>query len=395
MHPVAIIAFVAFAAIAGCFVGLRLAARRLRRLTSELYPQVSWRRSTTLASSLDNLRVAAGQGDTQLHDTQANTDRLRLALDSFPFGFVVFRGPFRDLQNHSAETLLAEPLRGPVVREVVARLRGVASSTMRPAIEEIEFNTPQRLVVSITASPVDRRDTVAVVIEDVTGRNRLENVRRDFVANISHELQTPIGALALLAETIAGENEPAIIEPLALRLTEQAHRVSHIIGDLLELSRLEAGQVIERRAVTVARLFDQASERVQPLATERNVQLVVDDPGSLSVSVDERQLVTAVAHLVDNAVRYSPVGGVVRLSAIGSEQLVELVVKDTGMGIPSYALERVFERFYRVDQARHRETGGTGLGLAIVRHVAINHGGSVNVVSVEGEGSEFRVELPL
>jgi two-component system sensor histidine kinase SenX3 len=233
-----------------------------------------------------------------------------------------------------------------------------------------------------------------VVIDDITERRRLETVRRDFVANISHELKTPVGALALLAETLLAEDEPLVTQRLAKRMSTEAFRVGRTIDDLLELSRIEADETRHDEAVPLETLLTDAVERVRPGADQRGITVAVDEgQGDLVVAGDRRQVLSAVYNLLDNAVKYSDAGSTIHLRARRADGCVEIEVEDHGIGIPPGDLERVFERFYRVDRGRSRETGGTGLGLAIVRHVASNHGGEVRVESVEGEGSTFTLRL--
>jgi two-component system sensor histidine kinase SenX3 len=242
----------------------------------------------------------------------------------------------------------------------------------------------------------DRRLGVVVVIDDVTDRRRLEAVRRDFVANISHELKTPVGALALLAETLLAEDDPAIAHRLAERMLTEAFRVGRTIDDLLELSRIEADEEGRREEVPVHVFVAEAADRVQPAAEQQGISIEVEEPPKrLVVAGDRRQLVSATYNLLDNAVKYSDAGASVQVRARTDGKWVDVEVQDHGIGIPGRDIERVFERFYRVDRARSRETGGTGLGLAIVRHVASNHAGDVQVTSTEGEGSTFTLRLPV
>ena len=237
------------------------------------------------------------------------------------------------------------------------------------------------------------------VIEDVTERRRTDQVRRDFVSNISHELKTPVGALGVLAETLAGEHDPEVIERLAARMQKEAFRVARTIDDLLQLSQIEASGVPEAETVALEAVLAEAVERTRAAADLAEVRLEIEPVAPhLKVWGDRRQLVSAVANLCDNAVKYSDADGVVTLSAgpaEGQPGWLELSVADEGIGIPATDLDRVFERFYRVDRARSRDTGGTGLGLAIVRHVVQNHHGEVTVTSHEGEGSTFTLKLPV
>jgi two-component system sensor histidine kinase SenX3 len=205
-----------------------------------------------------------------------------------------------------------------------------------------------------------------------------------------------MGAVGLLAETLLAETEPQVAQRLAHRIHTEAFRISRVIDDLLDLSRIENEESPPREPVLVNLVMAEAAERVRAAAEQLNVQVVLDEPDPpVAVLGDRRQLTSAVYNLLENAVKFSyensDVGCTGRLD--GGDVLVE--VSDRGIGIPARDLERVFERFYRVDQGRSRSTGGTGLGLAIVRHVAANHHGSVQVESREGEGSTFTLRLPL
>lgn len=232
------------------------------------------------------------------------------------------------------------------------------------------------------------------VIDSIAEERRIDAIRRDFVANVSHELKTPVGAMSLLAETLVGETEPADRDRLSDMLQREAKRVEDIIDDLLELTRLEEGES-ETEKVKVSKIVAKSVDKVRTFADGMRVQLVVTgDSGEEKVNVDRRAVVRALTNLIDNAVRYSEADQQVTVAVDVLEHVVAISIKDDGVGIPRAELERVFERFYRVDRARSRETGGTGLGLAIVRHVAENHGGRVLVESKPGDGSTFTIELP-
>src|SRR5579871_2898375 len=267
----------------------------------------------------------------------------------------------------------------------------------------LELYGPPRRTLLIRAIPLreDGRLLGAVaVIEDVSERRRLEAVRRDFVANVSHELKSPVGALGILAEAMQLEDEPAVSRRLAERMQTEAFRVARIIDDLLDLSRIESEEAPQREPLPVHTVVAQAVERMRPVAEHRGITIDVSEgPRRLTVVGDRRQLVSAVHNLLDNAVKYSEDDSVVEVRIRSSAEppdttWAEISVEDHGIGIPSRDLERIFERFYRVDRARARDTGGTGLGLAIVRHVATNHRGEVTVVSHEGQGSVFTLRLP-
>jgi two-component system sensor histidine kinase SenX3 len=258
------------------------------------------------------------------------------------------------------------------------------------------FGPPARTLI-VTAAPLDdgwKTVGAVAVVQDVTDRRRVEAMRRDFVANVSHELKTPIAALGLLAGTLVGEEDVVIARRLAQRLRDEATRVAAIVDELLDLGRVEAAERPVRVPVPVALIVGQAVERVRGTADRAGVGIEVAETGpAVDVMGDRAQLVSAVAHLLDNAVKYSPRGASVGVSAAEEEGWVSLVVRDAGIGIPARDLDRVFERFFRGDAGR-RAASGTGLGLSIVRHVAGAHGGSVSAESVEGEGSTFTLRLP-
>ncbi len=242
---------------------------------------------------------------------------------------------------------------------------------------------------------VERRPTRGLaVIDSIAEERRIDAIRRDFVANVSHELKTPVGAMSLLAETLAGDQGPADRARLTDMLQKEAKRVEDIIDDLLELTRLEEAAA-EKGDVRVDEVVERAVDAVRAFADGHRVEIAtVGLPIDAVVHGERRQLVRAVANLLDNSVRYSEPDQRITLSVELVEDGVAITVQDDGVGIPRAELERVFERFYRVDRARSRETGGTGLGLAIVRHVAQNHDGKVLVESKPGEGSSFTMQLP-
>ncbi|HUP68820.1 MAG TPA: ATP-binding protein [Acidimicrobiales bacterium] len=324
--------------------------------------------------------------------------RLVRALDAIPQAAVVSDATGRVLiRNRGAERLVGARHADALVAHAVDELldqarRGIAGS------HTLDLYGPPPQVLRIDGVPLDvdgRPDGAMVLIEDISEHRRTEAVRRDFVANVSHELRTPVGGIALLAETLAAEDDPEVTRRLAGRLQAEADRMKRIIEALLDLSRLEIADGGRRQPVPVHLLVDQAVDLVRPAARYHDVTVSVSPvPPDLAVLGDDSQLTSALHNLLDNAVKYSEAATDVEIRAERSGESVHLTVADHGIGIPSDDLERIFERFYRVDRARSRATGGTGLGLAIVRHVASNHGGDVVVASREGEGSTFTVRLP-
>jgi two-component system sensor histidine kinase SenX3 len=241
---------------------------------------------------------------------------------------------------------------------------------------------------------------VVLLLQDLTEAHRVEAVRRDFVASVSHELKTPVGGLLLLAEAICeAADDPVATRRFAERMTHEAGRLSQLVRDLLDLSRLQGGEPLPPpSAVPVALLVRNAVDRVRVTADGVGVDLAVGDCEALRVWGDERSLETALVNLLDNAINYSARGSRVAVGARSvagdGADTIEISVADQGIGIGVEDLDRVFERFYRADPARSRRTGGTGLGLAIVKHVAENAGGRVSVWSQLGMGSTFTLHLP-
>ncbi len=239
---------------------------------------------------------------------------------------------------------------------------------------------------------------VLVLAEDQTESRRVDEVRRDFVANISHELKTPVGALALLAETVEeAADDPDAVLRFAGRMRQEAARLTDLVQDLIMLSRIQAAEPVpDPSPVELDVVVAEALDRVRMKATSRGISLEDDGETGISIMGDEDLLVTALRNLLENAIAYSPDKTRVRVNTRTADSwMAEVSVTDQGIGIPERDRERIFERFYRVDPARSRATGGTGLGLAIVKHVTAAHGGNVTVWSKEGGGSTFTLRLPL
>ncbi|MCL2468436.1 MAG: ATP-binding protein [Micrococcales bacterium] len=258
---------------------------------------------------------------------------------------------------------------------------------------------PATLRVSVRVAQV-APGMVAVLADDLTQARRVEAIRRDFVANVSHELKTPVGALALLAEAVGQAPDDAeAVRRFAGRMTDETTRLSRLVHEIIELSRLQVATTDALSLVEVDEVVAEAADAVATAAAARNVRLAVGPPTGLCVTGDRQMLVTAVRNLVDNAVAYSSDGTSVSISVRPARtdegvDVVEVVVVDEGVGIPPDLHDRVFERFFRVDPARSRDTGGTGLGLSIVKHVAADHGGDVIVWSQPGRGSTFTIRVP-
>ncbi len=325
-------------------------------------------------------------------------ERLVRSLNAVPIGIVVFENEQAVFANRFARQFDSgrhtDALVGQAIEELVHR------ATSQGATEdEIDLYGPPPRHLSLRALPLEQGDGtplgegILVVIEDTSERNLVEALRRDFVANVSHELKTPVGAMGVLAETLIDEHDPSVIERLSQRLHHEAIRLGTTIDDLLTLSTIEAGDTLELDRVDVAGVIERSLDHVMAAAELRQIEISTEIDDGLIVEGDRRQLESAISNLLDNAIKYSDEGAEVELVATAVGHNVEVSVTDSGDGIPERDLERIFERFYRVDQARSRNTGGTGLGLSIVRHVAINHGGTVTVRSREGVGTSFTLRI--
>lgn len=238
---------------------------------------------------------------------------------------------------------------------------------------------------------------IAIVLaEDVSSTRRVDDVRRDFIVNVSHELKTPVGALSLLSEAVvAAADQPEEVRHFADRMRIESARLSHLVGDLVDLSRLQGDDpMLSAEPVDIDAVVSEAVDAVRTTAQAKEIDIRVGGEHALAVYGVESQLTAALRNLLANAVNYSGSNTNVAIGSRAVEGFVEITVTDQGIGIPASEIGRIFERFYRVDQARSRVTGGTGLGLSIVKHVSQNHGGNVTVWSVEGEGSTFTLRLP-
>ncbi|MFN8035163.1 MAG: ATP-binding protein [Acidimicrobiia bacterium] len=351
--------------------------------------------SPTVPAADRRLAEATAAAEAHLHAR----NRLLRVLDRVGDGVVVVDAEgVRVFRNEAAARFVGARHSEALVERAIGQLlwRALGGETVS---RELELFGPPRAVVEVRAVPLDdadgRRLGAAAFVADVSEARRVESVRRDFVANVSHELKTPIGALALLAEAMAMSDDAETSRRLADQVLREADRLARIVDDLLDLSLIEAQETPVRHSVAAVELVQEAVDRVRAAAEVTGVPVSVgeSDP-SAAVSCDPRQVVSALANLLDNAVKYSEPGGEVEVSVTANGDRVVFTVRDHGIGIPSRDLERIFERFYRVDRARSRKTGGTGLGLSIVRHVVQAHGGEVMVDSREGEGSTFQLLFP-
>lgn len=371
---------------------------------------------------------------TELEPVRETADGIERALADLRLGVVVVAQDGAEVYRNNRAKEYATGRHGDALVDAALE-RVIGGALLGLSLEErVEIYGPPARSVLVQASPTYEAGDLAGavgVIDDVTEFRHMLRVRSDFVANVSHELRTPVGAMSVLAETIADTEDPEIVDRLSGRMLREATRLADTIDDLLTLSRLESGPLEDPETIDLVSVAAMAVERTSEAAAQRPVEVRVDadDNGPVLVDGDQGQLVSAVANLVDNAVKYSEVDGVVEIQVrsasgpgasararavdhqwdndarepvpdragawLSTATVAELSVFDDGIGIPERDLERIFERFYRVDSGRSRETGGTGLGLSIVRHVLLNHQGTVDVDSVEGRGTTFTIRLPL
>jgi two-component system sensor histidine kinase SenX3 len=499
---VAFVIAIVVSALLGRRSGRRAISQRLTALGSRLGLDPP-EDETNIETALAYLEQVTGGASQAVTESSSDAIRLRRSLDTLTQGVVLCDENGTVIyRNGRANALMVSRHGDALAAQAVTELleeawhEGAAERTL-------DLYGPPRRTLQVRARQIDdgRRPLgVIALIEDVSERRRLEEIRRDFVANVSHELKTPVGALGLLAETLVSEPDPDVAQRLAGRIHNEAFRVSRIIDDLLDLSRIEAEEAPAREPVLVNLVMADAIERVRSTADQRGIEIVLHEPAPpVAVLGERRQLVSAMHALLENSITYSydnskiVVSGTIRRAnptpahaapvrpgpahatgahvALGNAALgnaasdpdgpveaaftrqafteepplpseaaggetswsgpassttapsalegdstlingpegangtpawpledrdtVRLSVQDSGIGIPARDLDRIFERFYRVDHGRSRDTGGTGLGLSIVRHVANNHQGWVDVESREGEGSTFSLVLPL
>ena len=394
-----VIVLISLAYAIGSRRGVEALKQRLVALGDRLGADPLPKDAKRLEDALGHVERATEHATEAVADSSADAIRLRRVLDSLHQAVIVCdeQGEMVFRNSHALALIGSrhgDALAAQAVEELLA-------ATSPGASEErtLELYGPPRQTLSVRTQAIDngqRTLGVIAIIDDVSERRRLEEVRRDFVANVSHELKTPMGALGLLAETLLAETEPEVSRRLAQRIHSEAFRISRIIDDLLDLSRIENEESPPREPVLVNLVMAEAAERVRSAAEQRDVEIKLEEPSPpVAVLGDRRQLTSALYNLLENAVKFSYEGGVVDFVGHLDGDDVVIAVADKGLGIPTRDLERIFERFYRVDHGRSRSTGGTGLGLSIVRHVANSHHGSVYVDSREGEGSTFTLRLPL
>ena len=374
------VGFVLGVAVGALVAGL-LAVRLTRRTSDEIR----------------QVRRRARGTQEELTEVVDRARRLEGALDLVGEGIIVADVHGQTVFTNAAAGLLTD------ARHEEALVAAAVESALAEGLEgrtverQIDLFGPPMRQVSVAASPLgpaSERLGAVVLVRDESRMRRLEAIRQEFVANVSHELKTPIGGIALLAETLASTDDPADLERRIDLLVEDAHRLGRVVDDLLELSEVE-GRAQTREPVDLAGLVEESVRSLHTQAERLGIEVEVDVVEGQACLGDARQLESAITNLLDNALKYAECRSPVTVSVLPGDGWADVSVRDHGIGIPQPEQERVFERFYRVDKARSRVTGGTGLGLAIVRNVARAHGGEVLVTSREGAGSTFTLRLPL
>jgi two-component system, OmpR family, phosphate regulon sensor histidine kinase PhoR len=394
------------ASLAGLILFRRSLSRPLRRMAQSLErvgrgdlaaegPVEGTDELATLARTVNRIRDEVASRITAMEQDRATRDAILGGLNE---GVVLFdRAGTVLYQNESSRRLLgslgsARNLDPSALRELIATLQGGLPPSARREPTTFERGSGK---LQATAERVAGQDLLLLVVRDVAQTQAVEAVRRDFVANASHELKTPVASIRALAETIssAASHDPVAVPRFAAQIEREAVRLSRIVSDLLDLSRLEIGPT-ELSEVRLDELVEEEAERHRGPARKADLSLTVEANGPAVVRGSPNDLTLLVRNLVENAIQYTRPGGSVTISVMARERTAELMIRDTGIGIPMKDQTRVFERFYRVDRARSRETGGTGLGLSIVRHVAENHGGTVSMDSLLGRGTTVAVQFP-
>lgn len=326
---------------------------------------------------------------------------IRAAAAMAPLGIVIQSASGERLfENEAAAALTAATADVAVVRLRLRNLITEAQQRNEPVERQIELHGPSPRTLAIQAMPLPAEDasigTVAF-IEDLTSASRVNSMRSDFIANASHELKTPLGAMRLLADALLATDRPDLSRDLVQKIQGEAERMTRLVDDLLDLA-LEEEAAPDSQPVDLCDVVGDAVAQLELLVETTGISVDLSC-SSTRVAGNRRRLVTAVANLLENAIKYTATKGAadpepvaVRSWREGKVAVIE--VEDHGIGIPGHHQDRIFERFYRVDRGRNRASGGTGLGLSIARHVVENHHGKISVESVSGSGSTFRIELP-
>jgi len=385
--------------------------RELRNVAQRIASGEALARPTTdhpgeLGDMARSLGTLAEKLETKVRQLTAERDLLEAVLSEMEEAILVLRPDARillynraarrlfGLSDRAAEQALVELVRFPAILDAVYdAIRG------RPAVLDLEIPGPPRRIVVGRARPLPEGTEAAVLIvaRDVTELRRLEAMRRDFVANVSHEFRTPVASIRGLAETLASGalEDPQAAARFVDGLLRQSVRLSELIEELLDLGRLESGAIrFAPQLVRISGPVERVVDSRRAAATAKGIEVEVVGLESVSAFADPTAIEIVVGNLLDNAIKFTPEGGKVRLRAVDDGPQVRIEVEDTGPGIEPRHLHRIFERFYRVDAGRARDVGGTGLGLSIAKHAAQQSGGDLEVQSTPGKGSRFTFRLP-
>lgn len=394
--------------VGGAMVGIALDRVRLRRWlrgvgtsqrgrdpASHTAPGRRW----SVRHAVEDAHRRAGVAETARLSAETAEQRISSSLDVLQSGLVLCDRSGQVVARNSAATKLLQARHGEalvagVIKDLLERAR-----TGERVTTNVDLHAEPRRSYEVEAGPVERDGEMlgaVALVRDITEHHRIESVRRDFVANVSHELKTPIGALSLLADSLAADSDPEVAAHLAGRMQIEIQRVANTIDDLLTLATLEDESGRPDAQVDVGAVVVAAVDRISEAAEQNDIKVILSNrTAAAAIRGSRLHLESAVFNLLDNAVKFSESGGQVDVVVEADQEALTVSVTDEGIGIPAMEQTRIFERFYRVDRARSRSTGGTGLGLSIVRHVALNHGGDVSVTSREGYGAKFTVTLPL
>ena len=354
---------------------------------------------TSVRHAVEACERRAARAEARRSTAEVAASRVEACLDALRTGVVVCDRDGLVVARNTVATEIVQARHGEalvagVVKDLLERARNGEQ-----AATDVELRAEPRRSYEVEARPIERRGErlgAVALVRDTTELHRTESVRRDFVANVSHELKTPIGALSLLADSLSSDADPEILDRLTGRIQIEIQRVAGTIDDLLTLASLEDHSTRRGETVPIDEVVDGALSRISETADQKGVEVFVSGRDAAAAVRGSRiELGSALFNLLDNAVKFSEPGGRVDVSMARDKHRLVVSVADEGIGIPAGERSRIFERFYRVDRARSRHTGGTGLGLSIVRHAVLNHGGEVSVTSREGFGTTFTIALPL
>jgi len=358
----------------------------------------------------DNLNSMTNQLKERMIESQEERAKVKSMLADVADGVIVTDSEGKiQLINPKAERLFGvepEYTLGRTVIEISQnyQMQDLIESTLKGerTKRELEISFPRRKIVKVKTRPLRGPDKkifgTITTFDDLTKVHNLIEARKDFTANVSHELRTPIASIKALAESLlaGAKDDPKKAQQFLEDINTETERLTFLINDILDLSRLESSESqIRKEDIDLADLALRVVERMRTMASKKSIELIVEDQSEpVRIKGDYDQIILAVSNLVNNAIKYTPEKGKVRIKLYTDEKHSYLSISDTGIGIPKKDIPRIFERFYVVDRARSRESGGTGLGLSIVKHIIENHRGKIKAKSTLGKGSDFIISLP-